>query len=85
MQDMSVTKTEMEKLTRWLGDRAELLNLSEIGRRIQLEPSAIRKAVAGLKDSKGTKARIPERCLEELRNVINELTKKPRTKQNGIR
>lgn len=63
----------IEIATAWLKQNSELLNFSQIARRINTDIGTFNRSVYGLNDIKDRKVKIPKRCLPELVKIMEEL------------
>lgn len=75
---MATDRELLEKATDWLYKHKDIINLTEIGKRIDLDKPDMLKAVSRLTNAKGTVVKIPERCLPALKEVLAELRKAPK-------
>lgn len=72
-----ITQNKMqsiEELTSYLLKNVSLLNMSEIARRLDLNPGSLHKAVRGQKNGNGTDAKIPARCQADLQRIKDQLS-----------
>ena len=75
MNPITQNKMEsIEELTRYLFNNISLLNMSEVARRLDLNPGSLHKAVRSQKNGNGTDAKIPIRCQAGLQRIKDQLS-----------
>lgn len=70
----------LEQATKYLRNNKEILDMSEVARRLKMDRSWLHRAINGIPGSRGYADKIPKRCLPELEQIIKELSAKPKTK-----